>query len=327
MIVFTEPNDTPERIAHRYLGYPDNSLADRILADNKNTFAWQIMQGCGVYASNRVVWVREEGEFDPILRDDIVHGFDWISSHQRAALAKAQKAGIDICSILNAHAIAAHAQELVSPNALPVLGTFMSQTLLASLDLGKERATSFEKAIYSLRDQLKVIQAAETDAERAAAKAAYKLAFIDVQERFGRYLNHLNKTGYRALQSSRIGLNIVNKRGWEVYRLETVRQIERVAATLRWISNGGLIIDISLGIGRVVNAAENGQNWQKEMVKVEVDILLEIGSIILADAVLTVFGFEAPSIVVILGTGFAATTTTYLLKESILDPIIEEYVR
>jgi hypothetical protein len=327
MIVFTEPNDTAERIATRYLGYPDSSLAKRIVNDNQNTFAWQIMQGCGVYAANRAVWVHEEGEPDPVLRDEIVKGFDWIPSEQRAALASAQKAGIDVCSILNAHAIAYRAQELTHPAALPALGAFMSQTISASLDIGKERANSFEKAIYGLREQLKVLQTAESQTERAAAKDAYKLAFVEVQERFGRYLNHLNKTGLRALQRPQLGLTIVNKRGWAVYDVWTVRQIEHVAKSLRWVSNGGLLVDITLGIGRVVNAAENGQNWQKEMIRVEVDILLEILAADAAGAGLILLGIDAPSIGALLLASSISVGISYELNQKIFKPLIDTYVR
>ena len=77
----------------------------------------------------------------------------------------------------------------------------------------------------------------------------------------------------------------------------------------------------------MVNAAEKGQNWQKETIKVEADIISEIIATWATEVILIQSGIEAPSVVVVIAGGVVASAMMYGIEEFLFQPIIEKYIR
>jgi hypothetical protein len=155
MITFTEPGDTPSSVAARYLGKPDASLADKIRKENLTSFAWQNMNASGVYAPNRAVWITDDDESDSLMRDDIVRSFDWIPSEKRANLAKAQKQGIDIYTMLGAYALTAKANEFMKDENLGLTGAaFAFTTIDRANDLKLHRLERFKSGLDNVKSSI-----------------------------------------------------------------------------------------------------------------------------------------------------------------------------
>lgn len=172
MIIFTEANDTPAKVAHRYLGYNDESQAKEVKEANYNSFAWQMMNNSGYYAPDRALWFPVEGENTPQWeRDSIIREFDWLTTTQRAGLHKAMDNNIDIHDVVHAHHLSSMANFFMGAGSIALDSTH------SALEIRGDKMNDFAELIQQAKQQLGNIADATSQTARNEAAQAYKREF------------------------------------------------------------------------------------------------------------------------------------------------------
>lgn len=281
MITFSEPGDTPQSVAARYLGKADASLADRIKQENLNSFAWQNMNASGKYAANRALWISDNDQIDEILRDEIVRGFDWIPSDKRASLAAAQKQGIDIYTMLGAHALTAKANQLTKDSSLGLTSAaFSARTLDRVNDLKLGRLERFTGGLNKVKGSIAKLVNLEAGADQTAHLQEFNTNLASLQGDFHYELNAFKLNNLPMLRKGLVAKNIVSKKGWGIYDKYVMREVEQMSSVAKYAKGGFWGFEIFDGGFETFDAYREGKDWTRVATK-------ESGKIITASIINT----------------------------------------
>ncbi len=268
MIVFTQAGDTPESVANRYAGYNDADLSQQIKQCNSNSFAWHIMNCSGEYAPNRALWISEQNDdIDAAMRDDIIHGFDWIPSWQRENLAKAQQQGVDLYDLLGVHALTAKANEFMSDENLGLVGAAFSYRLTDRItDLKLGRLEKFHQRLGSLKTTLSDL-AHTSNTEQGRVLHRYHQQLTLLQEDFQHELKQFTLTNSPLLKRPLQINRKIAAHGWEIYDKFVMSDVERMAKMLKWSGRGFWAFELGDGLYETFDAYREGRDWTRVAVK------------------------------------------------------------
>ena len=285
MIVFTKPGDTPEALAERYLGCVDASYASQIKAANYNSFAWQTMCGCGVYAPNRAVWLPEEDDIHDDERDEVIRAFDWIPSYHRENLVRAQDMGIDLYTLLGAYSLTATANTHTSDANIGLVGAaFAYNTADRVVDLKKGRMEKFTQRLGDVKEQLKAIAAMQgVELNEPGALDGYWKSYVELQEDYAQELHEFKLRNSPFLTKPLKTRNRVRKQGWQVYDKMVVRQAERMATMLKWAGRGFIVGDLAYSTAEVIEAYHEGKDWTKVVMREGTKTAISMGLVYLTE--------------------------------------------
>jgi hypothetical protein len=323
MIVFTEPGDTPESVAHRHLGYNDASKAEQIKDINRHSFAWEIMNNSGFYAANRALWFPVDGEETlDWEKEAIVHEFDWLTSEQRATLAAAQKHDLEIHDILAGHAFSTLA------NGIFGAGTALSlDSLHSSIDIRYDRMEKFEKSMDDVKAKFNLLSEAKSTEATAVARKDFGKAYRNLLTEFESYLVSYTAKDMRLLRRPRSVIRLLNKKGWQIDNLFEAKQITKVASYLKYLKGAGGGLLLIMGATKVHETWEHTHNLEatlKEANEEIADILVTVALTRAALFLLVFAGITSPEWGTCLLVGSAATGGAFLLNKLAINPLIEK---
>lgn len=306
MLIFTKFGDTPDSIAERVRGYPDSALAKAIRDANLGSSAWELMNGDGEYAQNRVVWVPQTEEpIDAVRRDDIVRRFDYIVSSDRYKLRKAQEQGIDVYTLLGVYALTAKVNDFMADSDLGLMGgVFAYKSLDRIFDLKLHRLDKFEESLTNIKQAIRDLDKAEA-AEQAAALETYNHYNAILQQDFAYELKEFKRNHRSFYQRPMDDTFSMNQRGWEIYDSYRVTDVERMASVLRWGGRACWIIDAGMGGYEVFEAYRDHKDWTKVLKKEIEKTLITATTIALTDGVLAMLALTPVGWVAIVAVGIA----------------------
>jgi len=285
MIIFTEPGDTPQQIAKNILGYYDESYAKLILDANRNSSAYKLMNGCGVYAPNRAVWLPNFSLIDhnSELRDQLLHRTDFIPSHGRANLVKLQKSNVNLNNLLGGAKCASQANRSNRDESSGIIASLAGNSAFESVHRGFEHATrpaeSFSHHMKELNTKLKVLVSARNSGEHAtiqSARTEYQSAYKRANEAFNKdaklYARRLSKKGSKYLMSAKHSELVAYKKGIMVNDLNDVQTIGKIARYGKIAGRGMFWFSAILGVDEVYNTYEHGGDAFKKGVGVATEL-------------------------------------------------------
>ena len=304
MITFSEPGDTPQSVAARYLGKADASLADRIKQENLNSFAWQNMNASGKYAANRALWISDNDQIDEILRDEIVRGFDWIPSDKRASLAAAQKQGIDIYTMLGAHALTAKANQLTKDSSLGLTSAaFSARTLDRANDLKLGRLERFTGGLNKVKGSIAKLVNLEAGADQTAHLQEFNTNLASLQGDFHYELNAFKLNNLPMLRKGLVAKNIVSKKGWGIYDKYVMREVEQMSSVAKYAKGGFWGFEILDGGFETYDAYREGKDWTRVALGASSKALLTYGLPLFTDGLLMLLSLTPVGWVAIIFVG------------------------
>jgi len=304
MIYFTKAGDTANSIAHRVNGSVDASLAKQIHLSNLNSSAFSLMGGGKCYAGNRAVWVPEGEDIDSVTRDDVLRGFDFIFSHQRANLAHAQEMGIDIHALINAHKLTDYAnQQTKDPSIGLAGGAFAYKMADRIVELKEKRVHGFKEALEGIKIRMKDMANATTHDAKVLAKRAYRSAYEELQIAHQYELNEFNLRSGLLHRVSGAQKFIRQKKGWAIYDKLVMRDVEQVARCLTYLGRGMFGLELADSADDVIDAYRDGKDWVKDLIKETSEVVVSAILPDVIDAGLLVFlGFTPIGWVAIVAT-------------------------
>jgi hypothetical protein len=322
MIIFSEPNDTPASIAHRYLGYSDASKAKEIRLANCDSLSWHMMNESGYYSPHRALWFPIDGEdTPPHIQHLIAHEFDWLTCHERYNLAKAQKQGINIHHALYAH------QMNTFMNAAMGAGATSLDSLHSAIELRSDHMQEFQKLLQQAKTQLGQLADAETKELRLAARHEFGETYNEITTKYYNYFKRLDADAKYQLKKPWKVIRGMKNQGWVIDDLYQAKAIGRMVKYLKFTKIGGYAVMTVTGIAETYEAWEHTHSWEataKEALKVIVDVGTVALLTFIAGTVLTLVGITAPVWATCLIIGAAAVTMADVIDDKLINPIIEK---
>lgn len=275
MIYFTQEGDTAEKISALLLGRNDKSFASLISRKNQASFATQMIPDSVYLASDRALWIPHEEDLPQAEIDGILSRLDWIPTHQRAILAKAQRNGIDVRDIVSAHQLTVIANQETKDDSIGLIGTTIAADAIHSgFGFRAERGTRFVQLLQQTKNQLKAMAEAGTKEARLLARQNYGESFRLLNQQFQTEMKQYHLSGETWLRKPRKFLNRYKRDTnlWEIWDDYFVRDIEQAARFIKWGVRGMLGVSAGVAIYDVMSAYKEGKDWIKEAMKESADM-------------------------------------------------------
>ena len=322
MIVFTEGGETPEEIVNRYLGYNDASKSQQVKTANLDSYAWQMMNGSGVYSRNRALWFPIDGEHShPEDQAAIVHEFDWLTYQQRDMLRQLQNNNINIHHVVNAHKTTRFA------NLAMMGGEFVGESLHAGLDLGSKARESFKKTLERAKMTLTTMAEATDEELAQQATQEFKRIYQQVATEYTHYLKELNAMERYTLEQPWAVIRGLRKHGWYIDDIFTAKNLSKVIKFLKWTKVGGYLALAIEGGVETYDTWKETHDWEKTLkmaTKAIGDVLVGFAAVGIAFLVLGIIGITSPAWGTCFLVGAAATGATTWFDTAVLNPLIEK---
>lgn len=322
MIIFSEPNDTPASIAHRYLGYNDASKAKEIRLANCDSLSWHMMNKSGYYSPHRALWFPIDGEdTPPHIQHLIAHEFDWLTCDERYNLAKAQKQGINIHHALYTH------QMNTFMNAAMFAGATSLDSLHSAIELRSDHMQEFQKLLQQAKTQLGQLADAETKELRLAARHEFGATYREITAKYYNYFKRLDADAKYQLKKPWKVIRGMKNQGWVIDDLFQAKAIGRMVKYLKFGMVSGYIVVGITGIAETYETWEHTHSWEataREADKVIIDIATSIAMTAFAELFLVALGFTAPEWGTLLIAGAIGMTLSGAISEGLLNPLIDK---
>lgn len=291
MVIYSKLGDTPNSIAHDYLGFSDADYAKQIRERNHAALGWRLMNNSGIYADNWPLWLPDKKEdVDTHISQAIVQRLEWGKSYQRASLANAQRAGVNIHDILGLHHLLQRANALAQQTRLTdKLTDFGLLATGNTFDLVGKRYEVFDKHIKGFNQDV----ADYIDADEAAKPQMLKT--IEQQREtisrlFSTELKRFKLLNSRSLFNNKLtAANDEALHAWDVHSPFVSYDIDTMTDSIGHIGKGFVMLDFGLGVYKTIEDFRRGDpSWAKEMGKTATKFVFNYFTAQFAEAVFTI---------------------------------------
>lgn len=318
MIYFTKNGETADQIAANFASHNDASLTNKIVEINRQTFANSMFPQSAIYAGNRAIWIPEENDPEPRVRNEILRRLDWLETNERDNLIQLSQHDIHYKTAKNAKMFAGVLSMSLAEKLPSEFGWFKERSLEWGYSLGKLRFEHFD-AVKNAFDQVteKLIEyknagAHLTDTLRNETKALYRTALADCNSVLEE-LDISNRAVFKSWTQLK-GMIHHRKHIMNIFNLSELEDAIDVARCGKFIA-GGLywLYTIPHDVIEEVHAIKNHGHWFKLLAK----DLAEVGFFFVAAAVAG-FLFASGGWVVILA-GATAETIVNVAADAVIE--------
>jgi hypothetical protein len=298
--VFTlaEPMDNSRSIAHRVLGYPDESYAQKIWGMNKTGFACHVMNGSGEYMAHYPVWLPGYSRLDddPIVRESLMNRVNFMPSAARRNLLTLQKHGVDVNHLVGmSRAIQQSNRDNYSEGEgiAASLGVKAGvETVHRTIERSTHPAEIFSRKINRLNQTIKDMVKAQNEPVytgepmlageqqlmihqeyKKACEIAYKDAVHSLNHEGKLYANRIAMKASKALSMSVMELQrVARKHGFLVSDLNDVKLLDKIGRYGKWAGKGCFLFSAALGVDEVYETYKHGGDAFKKSVGVGLEL-------------------------------------------------------